>query len=130
LNKRVYLLIQCFLFSFSIWSQNNSDISFFNSHFPISAEQENKSTNQRDKNAIQSTGKVLFTIYQNLISSQDSHSCVFYPTCSSYCRHAIRSRGFLFGGIMTFDRLARCHGLSPERYSIDMSRRKLVDNVD
>lgn len=83
----------------------------------------------KDKNEIERTGNILYGIYRNLISSQDGSTCRFHPTCSAYCRSAIYKSGFIFGMIKSMDRLTRCNGLSPEKYEIDMKRRKLVDHV-
>lgn len=81
----------------------------------------------KDKNEIERTGNVLYGIYRNLISSQDGSTCRFHPTCSAYCRSSIHKNGIVFGMIKSMDRLTRCNGLSPEKYQVDIKRRKLVD---
>ncbi len=119
--------------SISLIGQENIDIAFFEQQLSVSKTNAIKSAQTKvieDKNAIQQSGVLLFGIYRNLISSQDGSTCALYPTCSSYCKSAIKRHGILAGGVMTLDRLARCHNFSPERYSIDMSRRKLVDDVE
>ena len=109
-----------------VYCQSDEEFDFF----------ENKVISQtpkqkifEDNNAIEVTTDLLFKVYSNLISSQDGSTCSFYPTCSAYCRHSISKYGLLKGGIKTFDRLTRCNGFSPERYTIDIERRKLVDHV-
>lgn len=128
---RKLCLFICFIpVSLCLLSQENSDVSFFKAHLQPEIEKKSQTKSLEDKNALQTSGSFLLGIYQNLISSQDNHTCVFHPTCSSYCRQAISHHGLIAGGIMTFDRLSRCHGLSPEKYGVDILRRKLIDNVD
>lgn len=71
----------------------------------------------------------LFLFYKLVLSSQDNSVCSFHPSCSEYGLMSIKKRGLIVGGIMTFDRLTRCNGLSPENYEINMSLRKLNDPV-
>ena len=61
----------------------------------------------------------LFLTYKTFLSSQDSHSCNFIPSCSEYSIESIRKRGFFIGFMSTFDRLTRCNGLNPHKYPID-----------
>lgn len=127
-------LLVTFMFIYtSLSGQESKDISFFKdrvSTSQTSVSPYGKARATEDKNAFQNSGAFLFGVYRNLISSQDGSTCVFHPTCSSYCRSAIQSHGLLLGGIMTLDRFARCHHFSAEKYTFDMSRRKLVDNVE
>jgi len=82
-----------------------------------------------DKNELRLATTILFATYRNLISSQDGSRCRFYPTCSAYCKSAIHKHGVVRGTIQGLDRLTRCNGLSPQKYTIDIQRRKLVDHV-
>ena len=36
-------------------------------------------------------------------------SCRFYPSCSDYCKEAVKTRGLLPGIMLTVKRLFRCH---------------------
>ncbi len=69
----------------------------------------------------------MFLFYKTYISSQDGNRCSFHPSCSEYSIQVIKKRGFLLGGLTTFDRLIRCNGLSPELYQVDTKRRLLID---
>ena len=46
-----------------------------------------------------------FRIYQRSFSSEDGATCPFYPTCSGFSYGAISKHGFLYGGLLTVDRL-------------------------
>jgi len=47
--------------------------------------------------------------YRNVISPTQGGRCGFYPSCSTFCVHAIQHYGSLQGGLMTADRLTRCN---------------------
>jgi putative component of membrane protein insertase Oxa1/YidC/SpoIIIJ protein YidD len=71
----------------------------------------------------------LFIFYKKYVSSQDSGNCGFVPSCSVYALHAMRNQGVLMGVINFFDRYSRCHGLSPESYTMHEDYRLLIDPV-
>jgi hypothetical protein len=71
----------------------------------------------------------MFKFYKYFISSQDSQSCSFSPSCSVYAVETIKKQGFLLGMFDTFDRLSRCNGLSPENYKINSNHTLLIDPV-
>lgn len=114
-------------------AQSSIDRAFFNQLYgtTITAQHKAKTDNQvaQDKNELAVTGTVLYKVYRNLISSQDGSTCKFHPTCSAYCKTAMTKNGLILGGIQAIDRLTRCNGLSPQKYRIDIRRRKLVDHV-
>ncbi len=70
-----------------------------------------------------------FLFYKNFISSQDSQSCGFTPSCSVYAVESIKKQGLIIGLLDAFDRLMRCNGFSPENYNIDYSKKLLFDPV-
>ncbi len=81
-----------------------------------------------NKNEIQVAFSGLFLFYKNFMSSQDLTVCTFTPSCSEYGILAIKHHGLIKGGLMTFDRLTRCNGLSPQKYEIDTKLRLLKDD--
>jgi uncharacterized protein len=83
----------------------------------------------KNSNELELLVSALFFLYKELLSSQDSNKCAFHPSCSLYSILAIKEEGVLKGGIMTFDRLTRCNGLSPEKYKIDLKKKVLVDPI-
>ena len=72
----------------------------------------------------------MFLFYKSFLSSQDINSCNFHPSCSEYCLHSFKKKGFVKGGLMTFDRLVRCNPISLENYPFDKSKNKFLDPVD
>jgi len=68
-----------------------------------------------------------FVSYKNFISSQDSRSCTFEPSCSVYALETIKRNGAVKGFLDTIDRLTRCNGLSPENYEKDIENHLLKD---
>ena len=133
--KILFLLLPC-LFCHSLMAQSSEDFLFFNSEVnsvntPLAMKADSTVIIvNKDKNELAITANVVFGLYRNLISSQDGSVCSFHPSCSAYCRHAVRKNGFLKGGLQSLDRILRCNNLSPEKYQIDLKRRKLLDHVD
>ncbi len=74
---------------------------------------------------ILSTG---FAFYKTFVSSQDAAKCTFYPSCSVYAIETIRTNGFL-GVLDAIDRLTRCNGISPEKYTIHQPSQRFYDPV-
>ncbi|MBL7205043.1 MAG: membrane protein insertion efficiency factor YidD [Desulfobacteraceae bacterium] len=59
---------------------------------------------------------VLISIYQHFISPFWPPSCRFYPTCSTYARHAFNKYGILRGGWLTLVRISKCNPFHPGGY--------------
>jgi|GEM_PF-786164 len=74
----------------------------------------------------------LYKTYQTFISSNDSNSCPFTPSCSAYASEALKKHGLIKGILKTGDRLQRCNGgptlLSD--YPINLEASRLADPVD
>ena len=81
---------------------------------------------------LQILGLNLIKLYQKIISSQqDSDNvCTFTPSCSHYASTAIKKYGVLKGGLMTSDRLQRCHFINESYYSRDYISGKLIDRIN
>lgn len=73
--------------------------------------------------------KSSFFVYKNFISPQDFSNCTFTPSCSEYAKSALEKKGLVRGYLMTFDRLCRCHGLTPRKYQLDAESGRLIDEV-
>ncbi|MBW1786756.1 MAG: membrane protein insertion efficiency factor YidD [Deltaproteobacteria bacterium] len=58
----------------------------------------------------------LIAIYQFAISPFLPATCRFYPTCSTYARHAIGKYGIVKGGAKTLVRVLKCHPFHPGGY--------------
>ena len=83
---------------------------------------------KNNTNEIQYLFSGLFLFYKFAISSQDNNKCSFSPSCSEYGMLAIKKKGPIFGMLATFDRLQRCNGLSPQKYTFDPVKNLLIDN--
>jgi uncharacterized protein len=83
----------------------------------------------REKNIIQTVSRALFVFYKNFVSSQDGSHCTFSPSCSEYAIQSIQKKGIFSGLLSTFDRLARCNGMSPENYPAVKGGTQLYDPV-
>ena len=70
--------------------------------------------------------------YQIAISSQDTPTCNFYPSCSRFSSLALQRAGTVRGILLTSDRLQRCNGLPGMRhhYKFDPNERKFYDPID
>lgn len=60
--------------------------------------------------------RALFGSYHLVLSSQDSATCVFSPSCSRFSQKAIGRCGFFQGVLLTLDRLLRDHPLAVPFY--------------
>jgi len=81
------------------------------------------------KNELDITFSLAFLFYKNFISSQDGATCSFHPSCSEYGMLCVKEFGVIRAGIKTFDRLTRCNSLSPQKYTVDVEKRKLYDPI-
>lgn len=82
-----------------------------------------------NKNEIQFIFSGLFLFYKAFFSSQDATSCTFTPSCSEYGLQVVKKKGMLLGIPATFDRLARCNGLNPDKYPIDYKTGLFIDPI-
>ena len=48
-------------------------------------------------------------LYQKVISPFLSGSCRFNPTCSEYSKQAILKYGVIYGILLSFKRIIKCH---------------------
>ena len=71
----------------------------------------------------------LIRLYQKFISSQDSPSCNFSPTCSHFGMGCIQEYGILRGILLTADRLIRCNGSKSTHHPKDPRTGKYIDLV-
>jgi len=84
---------------------------------------------KHNTNELQFVFSGLYLFYKHFISSQDHVSCVFYPSCSTYGMESIKKKGVIIGTFSAFDRLTRCHALSPQHYHLDPDTHLLLDPV-
>ncbi|MFC1683427.1 membrane protein insertion efficiency factor YidD, partial [Candidatus Zixiibacteriota bacterium] len=63
------------------------------------------------------------SIYQGIVSPQQGQVCAFEPTCSHFSQKALRQYGLFHGGLMTSDRLQRCHYCAAGHYVLSETGR-------
>lgn len=131
--KSILIFLLSLTASGLLMGQNPEDLSFARvlaaeKHKP-SAYTTFKEHIEGNQNEVQMVFSGLFFLYKEILSSQDANRCAFHPSCSLYGIMAVKQEGLIKGGIMTMDRLTRCNGLSPEKYTIDTKKRALVDPV-
>lgn len=131
--RLVCFTILLLLSSQTIYSQSSSDFDFGRSLVTPDAKSSTLSQwgdqIKNNKNEAELLLSGFFFIYKELLSSQDGQHCGFHPSCSVYAIQAAKRKGMILGGIMAFDRLTRCNGLSNEKYEIDPKLMRLKDPV-
>jgi putative component of membrane protein insertase Oxa1/YidC/SpoIIIJ protein YidD len=71
-------------------------------------------------------------VYQNVISKHISADCLFTPSCSDFCKQAIKEAGLLKGALLSIDRVNRCNRIAAQdlkRYNIDSKTGRYPDPV-
>jgi putative membrane protein insertion efficiency factor len=59
---------------------------------------------------------VFVRAYQRVLSPLLGRRCRFHPTCSAYAVEALRTYGFLKGGLRALWRILRCNPFNPGGY--------------
>jgi uncharacterized protein len=70
--------------------------------------------------------------YQNVLSKHISADCLYTPSCSEFCKQAIKETGLLQGTILTIDRVNRCNRIAAQdlkQYSVDPKTGRYADPV-
>lgn len=52
--------------------------------------------------------RLLIYLYKITISPLLSHTCIFYPSCSTYSLQAIKKFGVFYGIYLSFKRILKC----------------------
>ena len=118
-----------FCLSLGMKGQDETDLNLAKSLF-VPAQPGTYSFQYKEENELQSTTRLLFTVYKNFVSSQDGQSCNFHPSCSVYTMEAIKKHGFTKGSLLGFDRLSRCHPLNREAYPAHEESGRCYDPVE
>lgn len=117
------------LINFSAPSQDISAYLELKGQFDTHHHKETYEFAKKTNNEVEAVFSGLFLFYKSFLSSQDAISCVFYPSCSVYGFQTIKKHGVFMGMLDTFDRLSRCHALSPENYDIQPETHLFYDPV-
>jgi len=108
--KNIIIFLCLLLPALKTEAQTPQDLSMLSDVFsPI--KQEDKYAYARNLNSNEYIWLLskLFLIYKNHISSQDSGTCNFKPSCSEYAMISVKALGPVKGILNGFDRLTRCH---------------------
>lgn len=111
-----------------------ADLDFISKVNPIFVHQTPKPKevirfNPREISELKFAATGLIRLYQKFISSQDSPTCNFQPSCSRFGMACIQEYGVLRGILLTADRLLRCNGSQAAHYYRDAVTGKYVDMV-
>ncbi len=126
------LLAQESVTHFNSVSQFNKDISLLEQSFLVPPKvrlADQYAFSRENPNELQTVFSGLFLFYKSFLSSQSNQRCGFHPSCSVFGLEAVKKYGVVRGMVCTFDRLARCNGLSPQQYEVDRASKLLADPV-
>ena len=112
----------------SLFAQQPSGTAEFRDLFRPEAVTHDYSLKIDTKNEFRLVLSTGFAFYKLFVSSQDAVRCTFHPSCSVYAVESIRTNGVL-GVLDAIDRLTRCNGISPEKYTFDTKTQLLYDPV-
>ena len=65
--------------------------------------------NSKNISIIQKVSILPVATWQRLSYNTNFLNCQFYPSCSNYGSHALKTYGIIFGAAMTSDRIVRCN---------------------
>lgn len=116
-------------------AQQSIDISFIKSVVLKQAPTKSNTFETIKRNKVTNDSEIeyilyaLFYTYKTFLSSQDMNSCNFHPSCSEYGLQAISKKGIIKGGVMTLDRMTRCHPLKLSDYEYSPAHNKFKDPI-
>ena len=133
-NFLVLFFISCLVavyFVLPVFSDEVADLAFIRKANPMTRPkpQEGIRFNPQETSELKIVATGLIRFYQKFISSQDSPSCNFHPTCSRFSMACIQKYGVVRGILLTADRLLRCNGSQAQHYHKDSVTGKYVDPV-
>lgn len=127
--RKVIFTIILFLGVSNLSGQDAASYREFEGQFETHHHKETYEFAKHAHNELEAVFSGLFLFYKSFLSSQDAISCVFHPSCSVYGFQTIQKNGVIIGMLDTFDRLSRCHALSPEEYDVQPETRLFYDPV-
>ncbi len=130
LRKAIFIIILFLgISNVCVVSQEASAYKEFATQFETHKHKETYEFAKKVNNEVELVFSGLFLFYKSFLSSQDAISCVFYPSCSVYGYQTVKKNGIIIGMLDTFDRLSRCHAMSPEEYDVHPETRLFYDPV-
>ena len=133
-NFLVLFSISCLVavsFVLPVFSDEVADLAFIRKVNPMTRPklQESIRFNPEETSELKIVATGLIRFYQKFISSQDSPTCNFHPTCSRFGMACIQEYGVVRGILLTADRLLRCNGAQAQHYHKDSVTGKYIDPV-
>jgi uncharacterized protein len=127
--KKICIITLCLssLLTGISFAQSHADVSLMRRVYPGEVPRAEYEYAKDNRNEIHALFAGLFLGYKSFISSQDSKSCSFHPSCSEYGMEAFKKQGPFAGTVNTLDRLSRCHGLNAYNYDRDPETGLLID---
>jgi putative component of membrane protein insertase Oxa1/YidC/SpoIIIJ protein YidD len=126
---RNFIILFFLASSFYASGQTSDELAVLSMNTKLHEHQTSWSVAKNNNSTMEIVLSSMFKFYKYFISSQDSQSCSFSPSCSVYAVETIKKQGFFLGILDTFDRLSRCNGMSPEKYEINQNHTLLIDPV-
>ncbi len=128
--KTIYIIIILFPISlFVANAQTANEVLSYSQQFQVVENHAHHSIEFVDGNEIEQVLSLLFIGYKKFLSSQDSESCIFTPSCSVYALESIKNQGIFLGSLNALDRLSRCNPFNYSAYKIDSKTNRLSDPV-
>jgi len=124
----IFTILSFLLISNTAGAQSANDYTRLKSLFPVEIKGDKIRTDIDFSNELTLVLTAGFNFYKKFVSPQDAMHCSFEPSCSVYALQTIKTNGLL-GVFDAIDRLTRCNGFSPEKYTIDQTTHRLYDPV-
>jgi len=127
---RIIPLIVIFCLTVPVYSQDKiaNDLERLSEVFAPEAKNPEVKRTVDSKNEFSLILSIAYNFYKAFLSSQDANNCAFHPTCSTYAVETLKTNGIL-GIFDAIDRLTRCNGFSPEKYSTHSESKLFHDPV-
>ena len=130
-------VLSCICYLFFVFNvmptvaDENADLAFILDANPISTPNPNEEINfnPKETSELKFAATGLIRLYQKFVSSQDSPSCNFTPSCSRFGMGCIQEYGVLRGILLAADRLLRCNGSQSPHYHLDLKTNKYADPI-
>jgi len=115
----------------SVVADEVADLSFILDVNPISTpnSEEIIRFNPNEASELKFAATGMIRLYQKFVSSQDSPSCNFTPSCSRFGMGCIQEYGVFRGILLAADRLLRCNGTPSSHYHLDLRTNKYSDPI-
>ena len=133
-NHLILFCVFCLLLVLSVsptFAEEAADLAFIRKVNPIleSKPREVIRFNPQEISELKLAATGLIRLYQKFVSSQDSPTCNFHPTCSRFGMACIQKYGVVRGILLAADRLLRCNGSASQHYHKDGVTGKYIDPV-